>query len=259
MRRTATSSRPAATRTAGSSSRSTACCSPGPKRRWNPAVARAPRSAGRAHDWVSWRRVWWRISKGRLLRFAGGLRPPALRRRPTTEATVVSVTPLRLDADSRTLKEAVSLSRTGMRSIVVERVGSAESWNDVPIEVISLWPPAGPAVALDRRRGGAAAIGVERAAPARRRRRPVAHAGVDQPQDRDDAAGRPTSTGSTAWPSCPPWRWSRAYRGVPFVYDAHDFYSDSKNNDGPHLGRPLGHVGVRARRAPVRPLRGASA
>jgi hypothetical protein len=44
------------------------------------------------------------------------------------------------------LKEAVSLSRTGMRSIVVELIGSTETWADVPIEVISLWPPAGPVV-----------------------------------------------------------------------------------------------------------------
>ncbi len=39
---------------------------------------------------------------------------------------------------------------------------------------------------------------------------PLLTLALDQPQDRDDAAARPTSTGSTAWRSCRPWRWSRA-------------------------------------------------
>ena len=202
----------------------------GPKRRWNPAVGVAE-AAGRAHEWVSWRRVWWRISKGRLLRFAGGLRPPALRRAPTPEATVVSVTPLRLDTDSRTLKEAVSLSRTGMRSIVVERVGSAEAWNDVPIEVISLWPPAGPAVrstaaeeALPRSVWTALRPLVDVVAPL------LTLASINRKTAMMLPAGDLYWVHSVA--QLPAVAVVARYRGVPFVYDAHDFYSDSQNNDG---------------------------
>ena len=202
----------------------------GPERRSNPAMLVAE-AAGRVHDWVSWRRVWWRISKGKLLRFLGRLRPPALRRTPTGEATVVSVTPLRLDADSRTLKEAVSLSRTGMRSIVVERIGSTESWTDVPIEVLSLWPPAGPVVrstvaeeALPRSMWSALRPLVDLVAPL------LTLASINR------------KTAMTLPPADLYWVHSVAqlpavalvarYRGVPFVYDAHDFYSDSKNNEG---------------------------
>jgi glycosyltransferase involved in cell wall biosynthesis len=202
----------------------------GPKRRWKPAVGVAE-AAGRAHEWVSWRRVWWRISKGRLLRFAGGLRPPALRRAPTPEATVVSVTPLRLDTDSRTLKEAVSLSRTGMRSIVVERVGSAEAWNDVPIEVISLWPPAGPAVrsttaeqALPRSVWTALRPLVDVVAPL------LTLASINRKTAMMLPAGDLYWVHSVA--QLPAVAVVARYRSVPFVYDAHDFYSDSKNNDG---------------------------
>jgi glycosyltransferase involved in cell wall biosynthesis len=199
-----------------------------PRRR--PAL-RAAELAGRVHDWISWRRVWWRISKGRVLRFLGGVRPPALRRTPTREATVVSVTPLRLDADSRTLKEAVSLSRTGMRSIVVERIGSAEAWTDVPIEVISLWPPAGPVA-----RSAAAEEALPRSVWSALR--PLADfagplltlASINR------ATAMKLPPGDLYWvhsvAQLPAVAVVARYRRVPFVYDAHDFYSDSKNNDG---------------------------
>ena len=212
------------------SSTSTGCCSPARNHAGTRSL-RVAGAAGRVHDWVGWRRVWWRIAEGRLLRSAGRLLPRAWRRTPTAEATVVSVTPLALDADSRTLKEAVSLSRTGMRSIVVELKGSTESWADVPIEVISLWPPAGPAVrshaaeeALPRPLWGALRPLVNAVAPL------ASLASVN----RKTAMALPA--GDLYWVhsavQLPAVAAVARYRCVPFVYDAHDFYSDSKNNEG---------------------------
>lgn len=202
----------------------------GPEPRVNRSLCVAE-ALGRAYDWIAWRRVWGRVAKGRLLRFAGRLRPPALRRTPTGSATVVSVTPLALDADSRTLKEAVSLSRTGMRSIVVELIGSSESWTDVPIEVISLWPPAGP---MERSRAAEEAL----PGPLWRALRPlvdvvrplVTLASINAKTARGLAAGDLYWVHSAA--QLPAVAVIARVRGVPFVYDAHDFYSDSKNNEG---------------------------
>jgi len=204
-----------------------------------PASARGPAArvgvlagelAGRATDRVSWLRVWWRLSKNRFWRLAGRLRPPALRRTPTSERTVVSVTPLRLDADSRTLKEAVSLSRAGLRSIVVERIGSAESWDDVPIEVVSLWPAAGPSS------GGAAA---QAALPRSvwSVLRPLADlAGpVLTLASINRATAMALPPADLYWvhsvPHLPAVALLARFRRVPFIYDAHDFYSDSLNNN----------------------------
>ena len=146
---------------------------PGPARRPGTGagspVLRVAEAAGRVHDWVAWRRVWWRIAEGRLLRFAGRLRPARTAtdarrpRRPSCRSRRCA-----LDADSRTLKEAVSLSRTGMRSIVVELsrqrrvVGRRPDRGHQPV---AAGRSGGP---LACRRGGAAAAAVERAAPARR-------------------------------------------------------------------------------------------
>jgi len=202
----------------------------GAERRPSPLL-RIAEAAGRVHDRLAWRRVWWRLAKGRLLRFAGRLRPPALRRTPTGDATVVSVTPLSLDADSRTLKEAVSLSRTGMRSIVVELIGSTESWADVPIEVISLWPPAGPVVrsraaeeTLPGPVWGALRPLVDVVAPL------LSLASINSKTARALPAGDLYWVHSAV--QLPAVAVIARYRRVPFVYDAHDFYSDSKNNDG---------------------------
>lgn len=62
--------------------------------------------------------------------------------------TVVSLTPLPLDRDSRTLKIAGSLARLGYRSVVVENRPSAPGRSTEGIEVITLGrtrPPAAPA------------------------------------------------------------------------------------------------------------------
>lgn len=54
--------------------------------------------------------------------------------------TIVSLTPNALRSDSRTLKEAATLAREGHRSIVVERFSSNADYSPLGIEVISLLP-----------------------------------------------------------------------------------------------------------------------
>jgi glycosyltransferase involved in cell wall biosynthesis len=62
--------------------------------------------------------------------------------------TVVSLTPLPLDRDSRTLKIATSLAQLGYRSIVVENRPSAAGRDTGPVEVVTLGRrAANPAVA----------------------------------------------------------------------------------------------------------------
>lgn len=52
--------------------------------------------------------------------------------------TIISITPIALQRDSRTLKMAASFARLGYRSIVVERLGSEENFGALGIEVISV-------------------------------------------------------------------------------------------------------------------------
>jgi glycosyltransferase involved in cell wall biosynthesis len=206
----------------------------GPPRRAGAVDGLAERAA-RVHDWLSWRRVAWRLKRGHVYRFLGRLR--ALTRRPprAAEPTVVSVTPLRLDADSRTLKEAVSLARTGLRSIVVERLASTETWDDVPIEVVSMAAPSAPPSSAN----GAAT----RPAPPKPRPTyllvkpflPLLGPWLGLAMTtRDTLAKLPPA--DLYWVHSVPQLPAVAFRarrlGVPFVYDAHDFYSDSKHNDG---------------------------
>lgn len=60
---------------------------------------------------------------------------------------VVSLTPLALRADSRTLKQAASVHRLGYRSVVVEGRESGLDPNSLPFEVISAVPPPEAAAA----------------------------------------------------------------------------------------------------------------
>jgi hypothetical protein len=62
--------------------------------------------------------------------------------------TVVSVTPLAVSRDSRTFKQAASMSRLGYRSIVVEGEPSAGLPTELPFELITVGAPAEPAVEL---------------------------------------------------------------------------------------------------------------
>ena len=48
-----------------------------------------------------------------------------------------------------------------------------------------------------------------------------------------------------ASPSCPRWPCAPAALAVPFIYDAHDFYSDSIEQPGPQLGRRWGMLCAR--------------
>lgn len=191
--------------------------------------------AARAYDRLSWRRVAVRLSRGRALRFAGRLRALLKWRlpRPAGPPTVVSVTPLRLDADSRTLKEAVSVSRAGLRSIVIERLGSTESWDDVPIEVVSMAPPPAPV----------SSNGGPPAPPPKPR--PTFYLVKPFLRLLGPWLGLLAVTRATLaklppadlyWVHSVPQLPAVAFRarrlGVPFIYDAHDFYADSKHNEG---------------------------
>jgi glycosyltransferase involved in cell wall biosynthesis len=199
-------------------------------------AVRAAAVAGHLQDRLSWARVAWRV------RFVGKLkrRFPRLRwllgairgrRRPLRsggQRTVVSVTPLRLEADSRTLKEAVSLARTGMRSIVVERFASAESWDDVPIEVVSLGPAPAPATASPKPKGRAK-IGYYLVRPVLPIIGPIlGYAMLTR------ATLNALPAADLYWVHSVPHLPAVALRarqlGVPFIYDAHDFYADAKHN-----------------------------
>ena len=57
--------------------------------------------------------------------------------------TIVSVTPIAVEGDSRTFKEAASFARLGYRSIVVEGGHSAFSRQGLPFELVSVGGPAG--------------------------------------------------------------------------------------------------------------------
>lgn len=67
--------------------------------------------------------------------------------------TVVSLTPLPLAADSRTLKQVMSVHRFGLRSIVVEGRPSPLSSAALPFEVISVPGPALAQGAMDAGKG----------------------------------------------------------------------------------------------------------
>ena len=183
-------------------------------------------SAARAYDRLSWLRVARRLRPARWRAALTLQRPPAAADR----TTVVSVTPMRLDSDSRTLKEAASLARMGLRSVVLEGARSTAGWEELPIEVVSLGAaPQGPA---------AAAL----AAPARRSLRtrigrllaplvgPVASLVAI---NRATLAALPPA--GLYWvhgvPQLPAVAWRAKRLGVPFVYDAHDFYADAANNN----------------------------
>jgi glycosyltransferase involved in cell wall biosynthesis len=202
---------------------------------WARLGVRAADLAGRLHDRVSWRRVAWRLRSGRLKRrfprlawLVGAIRG---RRRPVPRSgppTVVSVTPLRLDADSRTLKEAVSLARAGLRSIVVERYESAESWDDVPIEVVSLGPPPAPDAEPMKPRGRAP-LGYYVLYPVLPIVGPLIGIAL---LNRTTLNALPPA--DLYWvhsvPHLPAVTLRARQLGVPFIYDAHDFYADAKHN-----------------------------
>jgi glycosyltransferase involved in cell wall biosynthesis len=145
------------------------------------------------------------------------------------------VTPARLDADSRTLKEAASLSRAGLRSIVLEGLESSERWDGQPFEVIGLTTRSG---------GGPGGAGSDSARPSPlwRALRPLG--ALVGPLltlvafNRATAARLPPA--DLYWVHGSRQLLAVALRArrlrVPFVYDAHDFYADAVRNN-PSLTR----------------------
>jgi glycosyltransferase involved in cell wall biosynthesis len=138
--------------------------------------------------------------------------------------TIVSVTPLAVEADSRTYKEAASFARLGYRSIVVEGRRSALPRERLPFELRPLASPEpasdpGPVEAaqpLVRRRGvawelfRAGAWIYSALREVRRVRRVLPPASLYVVHEFEQFLGV----------------YSRARQlGVPFVYDAHDLYS----------------------------------
>jgi|GEM_PF-1194160 glycosyltransferase involved in cell wall biosynthesis len=59
------------------------------------------------------------------------------------KAVIVSLTPLPLSADSRTLKQVTSVQRFGFKSIAIEGTSSQFGNSDLPFEVIPVRPAAG--------------------------------------------------------------------------------------------------------------------
>ena len=139
--------------------------------------------------------------------------------------TIVSVTPLRVDRDTRTFKEAASFSRLGYRSVVVEGHASDLEPSDVPFELMSAEGPGattvGPHVHASQQRS------LLRRGASRPLRVP-AEVAVYYARSRAMAARIPPAD----------LYWLHSYdqaaavllaarrNGTPIVYDAHDFYPE---------------------------------
>jgi glycosyltransferase involved in cell wall biosynthesis len=148
--------------------------------------------------------------------------------------TIVSVTPIAVERDSRTFKQAASMARMGHRSIVVEAEPSAALTGELPFELVSVGaasPPAPVAVA---------AAASEPRGPDWLRRALAAPLGL---ADYVRSYARRCRTVASVLPPAdlyylhspllfPAVRW-RA-RGAPFVYDAHDLYWELRR-DGREL------------------------
>jgi glycosyltransferase involved in cell wall biosynthesis len=141
----------------------------------------------------------------------------------TNRRVAVSVTPLALEADSRTFRIACALAEAGFRTIVVEGRASRSRFWDGRIEVRSLAAPRAQTAAAPSRRGGGLRTG--RLGPAGEVALYAAYRGHDW------------------WRHCirplaaiPPadlyylhsFEFYRAVAaragGAPIIYDAHDFY-----------------------------------
>jgi glycosyltransferase involved in cell wall biosynthesis len=149
---------------------------------------------------------------------------------------IVSVTPLAVEADSRTYKEAASFTRLGYRSIVVEGRRSGLPREALPFELHTLEKDlSGPADASDDTLSRSAAradgsslhrIGLQLP---RAIQEPYRAAGWITAVFRELRGSRrlpPASLyvlhGSKQFPAV---YMACRRQGVPFVYDAHDFYS----------------------------------
>jgi glycosyltransferase involved in cell wall biosynthesis len=209
---------------------------------------RAALLVNRAAEHLAWARIayvlrWqWRppVALGRAVVSRLSALVPR-RRKMDGPKTIVSITPIAVERDSRTFKAAASMARLGYRSIVVEAEPSAGLRNGLPFELITVGgrPPAGgpapPAQAGAEpapvgRLGRMAALVPD---PVRRAGRPllgvlsVAHPlATFASQCRAMAAALPPADlyylhSQYYFPAL----WWRSRKGRrPFVYDAHDLY-----------------------------------
>jgi glycosyltransferase involved in cell wall biosynthesis len=139
---------------------------------------------------------------------------------PTNVPTIVGVTPLAADRDSRACRIAASCARLGYRSMLVEALPSADGFSLPGVELVS----------LRRRRpsGGPAALRV----PLR-----FITDSVLRPAFRLPRADLVYLHAFYQYPGVRLRTWLRK---VPIVYDAHDFYSSlMSRREQPRLQRAL--------------------
>lgn len=159
---------------------------------------------------------------------------------PAQRKRVVSVTPLSLDADSRSLKVAYSLWRLGYESIVLEGRQTARLGQDPPFEVIfptpafaSPQPGDDPGVDASTRRGRALARRTLGVLPARVQRGLAGVVHVVHSMLTFRRIHRETKRVLPeadlyylhSFQQSPVIRAAARRLGVPFVYDAHDYYT----------------------------------
>ncbi len=194
------------------------------------------------------------------LRRLAALVPRRRRESPRSDGrkTIVSVTPIAVERDSRTFKAAASMARLGYRSIVIEAEPSAGLRNGLPFELITLagsQPPGSEAVGLRGWTEAAVAAAPPAARLAARAPEPVRRV-VGAPWRAVFRVMHPLATFvrnyvgqsramATALPAADlyylhsqyhfPAVWWRGRVGrTPYVYDAHDLYWTLRQD-----GRPL--------------------
>ena len=152
--------------------------------------------------------------------------------------TVVTVTPMALEADSRTFKQAASVARAGYHSIVVEGRSSCLQRDVLPFELISPGGDPGDAVA-EEATASSRPVGLRaflQRAPAALKWpwhavRYVARYAIDF----GIATFRRTPPASLyylhAFYQFPAVYCLSRRHGVPYIYDAHDFYSRLEEPD----------------------------
>ena len=151
--------------------------------------------------------------------------------------TVVTVTPMALEADSRTFKQAASVARAGYHSIVVEGRSSCLQRDALPFELIS--PGGDPGDAVAAATASSRPVGLRaflKRAPASLKWpwhavRYVAMYAIDF----GIATFRRTPPASLyylhAFYQFPAVYCLSRRHGVPYIYDAHDFYSRLEEPD----------------------------
>jgi glycosyltransferase involved in cell wall biosynthesis len=154
--------------------------------------------------------------------------------------TVVSLTPVPLERDSRTFKQAASMARLGYESVVVEGLPSEElARADLPFRLLSF-----DAVSYDAARYAPAEPATNGGRPAPRR---PTRALAPLAELYGLLSGYAATWGQEMMRRTPPadlyylhahtqfpavWMLSRRH-GVPYVYDAHDFYSELGKGEPP--------------------------